>query len=388
MKFIHVSDTHLGCKIPIEYENIREEDFLKAFRQVIDFAIKEKVDFIIHSGDFFDERFRISLDLLYKVSEELARLREYDIPFIAIKGNHDLKGTRGKAFDELVISGLIKEVKIDKPIEISNVFIQGFSEPKDFHGKELQQIYYFKFKKIKAKENYFNILLTHTVPDIFDIKIDDPRILPFEYYPNSFDFYALGHIHFPRAIQIENSIFSLPGSTERYNLSESEIKSKKGFIFYDKGKIKFVELKIRKIELIDIKINSLEDIKELINRIIKINRETLIKLNVLTKEELKKELEEEIIKLKENNYKILYEIFLESDTKILSKSMNFSFITFEDLLNKIILSEIKQYENKEEILDELNKLLNLYEDYGANRVRSYILSKIRKGFYQKSLLEW
>ena len=52
VKFVHFGDTHLGRR-NFKLEE-REKDFENAFKQVIDFAIREKVDFVIHSGDVFD----------------------------------------------------------------------------------------------------------------------------------------------------------------------------------------------------------------------------------------------------------------------------------------------------------------------------------------------
>lgn len=51
MKYIHLSDTHLG------YQHLgleeRKRDFFDSFNYVIDYAIEHNVDFIIHTGDFF-----------------------------------------------------------------------------------------------------------------------------------------------------------------------------------------------------------------------------------------------------------------------------------------------------------------------------------------------
>ena len=52
MKFAHLADTHLGYR---QFGLIeREKDFYEVFEKITDKIIEEKVDFVIHSGDLFD----------------------------------------------------------------------------------------------------------------------------------------------------------------------------------------------------------------------------------------------------------------------------------------------------------------------------------------------
>jgi DNA repair exonuclease SbcCD nuclease subunit len=48
MKFSHISDTHLG---QYRSKKEREDDTYNAFKQAIEISIKDKVDFVIFSGD-------------------------------------------------------------------------------------------------------------------------------------------------------------------------------------------------------------------------------------------------------------------------------------------------------------------------------------------------
>ena len=58
MKFLHVSDTHLGYsayrKSTEDGINQRELDVYNAFERFVDYALKIKPDLIIHAGDLFD----------------------------------------------------------------------------------------------------------------------------------------------------------------------------------------------------------------------------------------------------------------------------------------------------------------------------------------------
>src|ERR1051325_11945722 len=92
MRLLHASDTHVGFsayhRVTPEGLNQREADFFAAFERVIDLAIAEKVDVVLHTGDLFDS-VRPTNRALSFVMGELRRLHEARIPFIVISGNHE-----------------------------------------------------------------------------------------------------------------------------------------------------------------------------------------------------------------------------------------------------------------------------------------------------------
>ncbi len=75
MRFIHVGDTHIGAVYKNEQRN---EDIKEVFRQIIDGAIANNVDFIVHSGDLFNEG-TPSLSALLFVTDQLNRLKQNGI---------------------------------------------------------------------------------------------------------------------------------------------------------------------------------------------------------------------------------------------------------------------------------------------------------------------
>ncbi len=84
--FIHMADTHLGY----EQYGVRERfnDFSRAFWDIIDDAIERKVDFVVIAGDLFNKRAIDALTLIHAI-EGLRKLKDKNIPVIAIEGNHD-----------------------------------------------------------------------------------------------------------------------------------------------------------------------------------------------------------------------------------------------------------------------------------------------------------
>lgn len=85
-RFLHIADCHLGYR---QY-NLRERfnDFGRAFFSAINFAIDQKVDFVLLAGDLFHKRAIDALTLNQAVVA-LDRLRQADIPCIAVEGNHE-----------------------------------------------------------------------------------------------------------------------------------------------------------------------------------------------------------------------------------------------------------------------------------------------------------
>ena len=91
MKFLHISDVHLGCTRYQLPESPR--DFFDAWIDVLrKYAIEEKVEFVIMCGDFFHKRNVPPETMNYAVAG-LSLLREAGIPVVAIEGNHDQKHT-------------------------------------------------------------------------------------------------------------------------------------------------------------------------------------------------------------------------------------------------------------------------------------------------------
>jgi DNA repair exonuclease SbcCD nuclease subunit len=89
MKFLHISDVHLGCT---RYQlEISPRDFFYAWLDVLQkYAIGENVDFVVMGGDFFHKR-QVPPETMNHAVAGLSMLRDRNIPVITIEGNHDQK---------------------------------------------------------------------------------------------------------------------------------------------------------------------------------------------------------------------------------------------------------------------------------------------------------
>ncbi|MDA0353001.1 MAG: DNA repair exonuclease [Chloroflexi bacterium] len=94
-RLLHTSDVHLGA---YDYgDGSPARDQLHAnFARVIDIAIREKVDFALIAGDFFDNA-RVWEDTLEYAAAQIARL---EAPVVIAPGNHDHVGPRS-VYDRL-----------------------------------------------------------------------------------------------------------------------------------------------------------------------------------------------------------------------------------------------------------------------------------------------
>lgn len=89
MRFLHISDVHLGCTRYNLPESPR--DFFDAWIDVLQrYGVEEKVDFVIMCGDFFHKRNVPPETMNYAVAG-LQLMKDAGVPVVAIEGNHDQK---------------------------------------------------------------------------------------------------------------------------------------------------------------------------------------------------------------------------------------------------------------------------------------------------------
>ncbi|HEX2065653.1 MAG TPA: exonuclease SbcCD subunit D [Candidatus Thermoplasmatota archaeon] len=91
-RLFHFSDTHLGHqqypRTDASGLNVREQDIARAFLAVVDAAVAERPDLVVHAGDLFDG-VRPGNRALAAAMEGFVRLSRAGIPTVAIAGNHE-----------------------------------------------------------------------------------------------------------------------------------------------------------------------------------------------------------------------------------------------------------------------------------------------------------
>ncbi|MEM0156825.1 MAG: exonuclease SbcCD subunit D [Thermoplasmataceae archaeon] len=213
IRFLHMSDTHLGSRIYMSDD--REQDFYDSFDEAMDIAIKERVDFIVHSGDLFDT-WSPSNYALSKFRDSALRMKEAGIPMFLIMGDHDRpKRTdypAAEIFNFLGIRLLGKEGLEHVVHETGNdqVLIAGISNMKGFRRNALIEEYHKADEISGASTN--SILISHQA--ITGYLYDEACEARPEDLPVNFSYLAFGHVHDWALKQNQRPVFSYAGSTE------------------------------------------------------------------------------------------------------------------------------------------------------------------------------
>lgn len=237
MKFLHISDIHLGCTRYNLPESQR--DFFDAWVDVLTkYAIGEKVDFVIMCGDFFHKR-TVPPETMDYAFAGLSLLRDAGIPVVAIEGNHDQKHSDTpyswlRSLEKWKLlhllepksdgDGLIYEPwDYDREDQIRGGYID-IGRARIFgsawYGGTLGRVIPWLTEAIKEnrREGAFHILMLHT-----DVEGHQKHPLPaisvaaLKELKSAVEYVGLGHTHMH--YEIDNWAFN-PGSIEVTNISE------------------------------------------------------------------------------------------------------------------------------------------------------------------------
>ena len=208
-RVIHTGDTHVGYA---QYHSpVRRQDFLDAFAAVIDDAIEDGVDVVVHAGDLFHDRRPELADLMGTISV-LRRLDDAEIPFLAVVGNHE--STRGGQWLDLFERlGLATRLG-DEPTVVGNTAFYGLDHVPVSRRDDLD----YAFAGHSAD---YAALVAHGLFEPFGYADWDTEEVLSE-STVAFDAMLLGDNHTPDVAQVDDTWVTYPGSTERASASERE----------------------------------------------------------------------------------------------------------------------------------------------------------------------
>ncbi|MEZ0289703.1 MAG: DNA repair exonuclease [Sulfolobales archaeon] len=279
MRFLHISDTHLGHRrwgLPE-----REKDFYDVFSEIVDIAIRENVEAVLHGGDMFDKPDPPPQTYI-KVYEELSRLRDQGIRFYVVAGNHDLPTIIKRSpleFFERV--GLLRLLSLDTPG--SDSFVDRDGVEIEIHGfsKRCSNDFFDKRINVKNEKKILRVALVHTLscePFLHIYGWSESfcqerglRKLNSAINTSYFKYIALGDLHISWETRIGDSIAVYPGSPEALDRGEA---FDRNFMFIDRY-VYVVDLKIDRVEVKKIKLERARpwiyvqgaDYKEVLNKI-------------------------------------------------------------------------------------------------------------------------
>lgn len=213
-RVIHTGDTHLGYR---QYHSpTRREDFLDAFRQVVQDAIEDDVDAVVHAGDLYHDR-RPGLQDLLGTIDVLEPLREHDIPFLAVVGNHE--GTRDAQWLDLFETLGLAERLDARGRRIGDAVFYGMDYVPESRRDALD--YEFADPTRESPAATHTALVSHGLFTPFAHANWDLEEVLRESNVD-FDAVLLGDNHTPDTVQIQDTWVTYCGSTERASASERD----------------------------------------------------------------------------------------------------------------------------------------------------------------------
>ncbi len=302
MRFVHIADVHLGYR-QYGYEE-RAKDFAQAFKKAIEFAEREKPDFILIAGDLFHKKSEMDPMTLAQATIVLERC---SVPVIAVEGNHDSTYYREKFtwIDYLASQDLL--INLKPRFRESKILLEEWNgrtgAKYDFGDGIIYGMKYYGSLTEKILDLYlsnvrrdgFTIFMSHFgIEGYMNIYgcISSERLYKFK---ERLDYVALGHIH---KKYVEKDFIFNPGSLESCDVREFFYEKGIFVVDYD-GELRYRHEKgfytPRTFRIIELDFTNYNDFREKLKKF-DTNEKEVIHLKIKTKENIDRDKIEKIAK--------------------------------------------------------------------------------------------
>lgn len=301
LTILHFADAHIDMARSgrLDAETglpVRVMDFLRVLDEIIDTAIREKVDLVLFCGDAYRDR-TPAPTFQREWGKRMKRLSQAKIPTFLIIGNHDLSPASGRAhalqeYETLEIPFIrtVSQPQLLRPEDLFGLPLQVIGLPWLTRSK-LQNLKYDESKSDDAVQHPENqivkllsgfyeqldpnlpaILAAHasvqgaTFGNERNVMLGKDILIPSAIVKDKrLDYVALGHIHKAQDLNPENHPPVIyPGSIEKVNFGEANDKKQFIIVQVEKGKtnIEWHKLSGRKFIDIHIQLHSQDAILE------------------------------------------------------------------------------------------------------------------------------
>lgn len=235
MKFIHLSDLHIGKRVN-EFSMIEDQKYI--LLEILSIIEKEGADAVLISGDIYDKS-QPSNEAVNLFDEFIFRLSKLNVKTYIISGNHDSAEKlsfayrfieKSNVFISPVYNGEIKKHTLLDEWGKVNIYMLPFIKPINvklqFEDEEISSYtdaIKVAIKHMDVDEKERNIILSHQFvtgairSDSEEISLgatDNVDVCAYD----SFDYVALGHIHSPQKLVRDTVRYS--GTPLKYSFSE------------------------------------------------------------------------------------------------------------------------------------------------------------------------
>ena len=236
MKFVHLSDLHLGKRVN-EYSMLEDQEYI--LTKIINIIDDEKPAGVIIAGDVYDKSIP-SAEAVQMFDDFLTRLAKRNLQVFVISGNHDspermsfgsrLMDQSGIHISQ-VYNGEFVPFSMKDEHSVVNVYMLPFVKPahvKRFSDESIESYtdaIRVAIAEMKVDQSARNLLITHqfvtgaTRSESEDISVggsDNVDVSVFDV----FDYVALGHIHSPQNCTSERVRYC--GTPLKYSFSEAK----------------------------------------------------------------------------------------------------------------------------------------------------------------------
>lgn len=261
MKFLHLSDLHIGKRVN-EFSMLEDQEYI--LTKIINIIDNEKPDAVIIAGDVYDKSVP-SAEAVQLFDDFLCRLARRKLQVFVISGNHDSAERMafgGRLMDisgvhmSPVYNGKVEAISLDDEFGKVNFYMLPFVKPvnvrrffEDAQIESYTDAVRVAVENMNVNTDERNIIVTHQFVtgaekcESEEISVGGSDNVDASVF-DCFDYVALGHIHGPQNIGSEKIRYC--GTPLKYSFSEA--KHKKSVTVVEMGEKGSLEIRTIALE--------------------------------------------------------------------------------------------------------------------------------------------
>lgn len=237
MKFIHLSDLHIGKRVN-EFSQLEDQEFI--FVEILNIIDEQKVEAVVIAGDVYDKSVPTT-EAVSLFNRFLTSLSKRDLKVFIISGNHD-NAERLSFGNEIMnnsgifispsFDGEVLKVKTNDEFGVVNFYLLPFVKPihirkyfPDCEVNSYDEAIKVVIQSLNIDENERNVMITHQFitgaikSESEEISVGGTDNVDYRNF-DQFDYVALGHIHGPQSIG--RDVVRYCGTPLKYSFSEAK----------------------------------------------------------------------------------------------------------------------------------------------------------------------